>query len=59
MRYIRYICTDPELGIYYNPDNSTARRYPDFLIECDDVAVRKAVLKPLEIWGAYEPRRTS
>ena len=51
--FIRFICTHPELGKYFDPADDEARRYLDFLIDCDEVAVKRKVLRPLELWGVY------
>lgn len=54
--YIRFICTNPELTKCFDPSNAERRRYLDFLIATDEVAVKYGILKPLEIWGIYRPR---
>lgn len=51
--FMRYICTHPNLGLYFDPNDRAARPYLDFLMECDASAVRRGVLKPLEVWGVY------
>jgi SAM-dependent methyltransferase len=52
--FMRFICTHGDLGPLLDPRNSEARRYLDFLIDCDECAVRYGVLQPLEIWGLYK-----
>lgn len=54
--FMRFICTHPELGPALDPRDDEARRHLDFLIDCDDSAVRHGVLAPLEIWGVYRTR---
>ncbi len=54
--FMRFICTHAELAGRFDPSDARKRRYLDFLIDCDDVAVRREVLRPLEIWGLYRPR---
>ena len=53
--FMRFICTHPDLGRYFDPADNEARRYLDFLIDCDESSVRRGVLKPLELWGVYQP----
>jgi predicted O-methyltransferase YrrM len=53
--FMRFICTHPDLAPRFDPGNPERRRYLDFLIEADDQAVRSGVLRPLEVWGVYEP----
>jgi SAM-dependent methyltransferase len=53
--FMRFICTHPDLAPRFDPGNPERRRYLDFLIEADDHAVRSGVLRPLEVWGVYEP----
>ncbi len=57
--FMRFICTHPELGPTLDPRNEEGRRYLDFLIDCDDSAVRRGILAPLEIWGVYRPRNAA
>lgn len=54
--FIRFICTNGELGQRLDLSNSGAREWLDFLISADDTAVRTGMLQPLEIWGVYRPR---
>jgi len=56
--FMRYICTHPELGRYFDPNSEVARPFLDFLIDGDSSAVRHRVLRPLEIWGVYSPLRS-
>ncbi len=51
--FMRFVCTDPELSLGFDPRDDEARRFLDFLIAADDLAVRFGVLQPLELWGVY------
>lgn len=51
--FMRFICTNPELGAAFDPRDSEARHCLDFLIDCDDSSVRHGLLRPLELWGVY------
>jgi SAM-dependent methyltransferase len=55
--FMRFVCTHPELGPALNPRHPERRRLLDFLIASDECAVRYGVLRPLELWGVYQPRR--
>ena len=57
--FMRYICTDERFGRYFNPEHELSRRYLDLLIDIDKSTVRNGILRPLEIWGVYRPRRGS
>lgn len=54
--FMRFICTNSDLAPHFDPSDPEARRYLDFLIDCDVAAVKHNVLRPLEIWGVYKPR---
>lgn len=54
--FIRFICTNPQLTECFDPGNPERKRYLDFLIAADELAVKYGTLKPLEIWGIYRPR---
>jgi hypothetical protein len=54
--FMRFICTHPELGATFDPNDAEVRRCLEFLIASDDCAVRHRVLEPLEIWGVYKAR---
>lgn len=54
--FMRFICTHGELSARFDPSNPEAKRFLDFLIECDVAAVTHKVLRPLEIWGVYRPK---
>jgi SAM-dependent methyltransferase len=51
--FMRFICTHADIGRALDPSVGEAKRYLDFLIECDRAAVRHGVLRPLELWGVY------
>lgn len=53
--FMRFICAHPELSRRFDPNDTEARRYLDFLIDCDTAAIRRRVLRPLEVWGVYLP----
>jgi SAM-dependent methyltransferase len=53
--FMRFICTNADLNKRFNPNHPLQKRCLDFLIECDDTAVRNGILRPLEIWGVYRP----
>ncbi len=53
--FMRYICTNPSLADRLDPSDPLSRRCLDFLIQCDDAAVRNKLLRPLEFWGVYRP----
>jgi SAM-dependent methyltransferase len=53
--FMRFVCTDPELGVRFNPRDPDLKRYLDFLIGTDEQAVFHGVLRPLELWGVYRP----
>jgi SAM-dependent methyltransferase len=53
--FMRYICTDENLGRYLHPEEMEAKRYLDLLIDIDRSTVRNLILRPLEIWGIYRP----
>ena len=55
--FMRFICTNPYLGKRLDPNDPTAKRCLDFLIDADESAVRNSILRPLEVWGVYRPRR--
>ena len=57
--FMRFICTHPDLAPRLDPRDPELRRYLDFLIGADDHAVRSGILRPLEIWGVYEPLRST
>lgn len=51
---MRFICTHTELGKLLAPSSSPeAKAALEFLINCDDSAVRNGVLRALELWGVY------
>lgn len=54
--FMRFICTDADIGPCFDPSNEHARNSLDFLIDCDAAAVRNRVLRPLEVWGLYRAR---
>ena len=54
--FMRFICTQGDLAPRFDPDDAEAKRYLDFLIDCDKAAVKYNILKPLEIWGVYKPK---
>lgn len=55
--FMRFICTNERLAKRFDPQDPTARRYLDFLIDCDDSLVARGILEPLELWGVYTPRK--
>ncbi|UHD17934.1 class I SAM-dependent methyltransferase [Thiocapsa bogorovii] len=55
--FMRFICTNARLAKRLDPRDATARRYLDFLIDCDDSLVARGILEPLEVWGVYRPRK--
>ena len=55
--FMRYICTDERFATYLNPEHELRRRYLDLLIDIDRSTVQNGILRPLEIWGVYRPRR--
>jgi SAM-dependent methyltransferase len=54
--FMRFLCTHPTFLKLIHPSEPVAKRCLDFMIECDDAAVRSRILRPLEIWGIYRPR---
>lgn len=54
--FMRYLCTDPTFLELLHPNEPVAKRCLDFMIECDDAAVKNRILRPLELWGVYRPR---
>ena len=52
--FMRFICTNPELGRRLDPNQLHTKQALDFLMDCDASAVRNSILRPLEIWGVYE-----
>ena len=56
--FIRFICTHELLGKYLNPQEPTSKRYLDLLIDIDESLVRNRILRPLEIWGVYRPKKS-
>jgi SAM-dependent methyltransferase len=54
--FMRFICTHHQLSQAFDPNDEERRRYLDFLIDADNSAVRRGILRPLEIWGVYKPR---
>ncbi len=51
--FMRFICTHPQLGPTLGAADVESRHALDFLIDCDESAVRHGLLRPLEIWGVY------
>lgn len=54
--FMRFVCTNEELAVRFDPRNAETRRCLDFLIDCDVAAVNNGILRPLEVWGVYKPR---
>jgi len=54
--FMRYVCLDERLGKALCPSRTEARKYLDFLIDCDESCVRRKLLRPLEVWGVYRPK---
>lgn len=54
--FMRAICLHRHLGPRLDPSDEKRRRWLDWLIDADASAVRTGLLKPLEVWGLYEPR---
>ena len=54
--FMRFLCTHPDLGRRLDPASPEGRRSLDFLIDCDQAAVRHGLLRPLEVYGFYRPR---
>jgi SAM-dependent methyltransferase len=54
--FMRFVCTHRKLGKRLDPADPARRRHLDFLIDADDDAVRRGILRPLELWGVYEPK---
>ncbi len=54
--FMRFICTHPVLGACFDVKDPSALAALEFLIACDDAAVRHGILRPLEIWGLYRAR---
>lgn len=53
--FMRFICTHTELGQLLAPSSSPAAKAAmDFLMDCDESAVRHGILRPLELWGVYK-----
>ena len=55
--FMRFVCTQPEIGRRLDPDDPKTRGYLDFLIDCDQSAVERGLLQPLEVHGFYVPHR--
>lgn len=55
--FMRFICLDPQLSQFLDPADPTRHSHLDFLIDADESAVARGLLRPLEIWGLYRPRR--
>lgn len=51
--FMRFVCTHPELGPALGSSGPEAQHCLEFLLDCDDSAVRNGLLRPLEIWGVY------
>lgn len=56
--FARFLCTDPEIAPRLDPADPDRRAWLDFLFDADDAAVRRGLLRPLELWGIYTPART-
>jgi SAM-dependent methyltransferase len=54
--FMRRICKNPALAACFDPNNREALQFLEFLIDADEAAVNRGVLRPLEIWGIYRPR---
>jgi SAM-dependent methyltransferase len=54
--FMRFVCTHRKLGKRLDPADPHRRKHLDFLIDADDDAVRRGILRPLELWGVYEPK---
>jgi len=54
--FMRCFSTHPTFLDLIHPKEPVAKRCLDFLIQCDDAAVRNKILRPLEIWGVYRPK---
>lgn len=57
--FMRYVCLDQHLAPLFDPTKPQAKKYLDFLIDCDQSCVRHGLLHPLEIWGIYRPLKNS
>jgi SAM-dependent methyltransferase len=57
--FMRFICTNAELGPRLDPSRPDAKAWLDLLIKADDVAVMTGLLRPLEIWGVYKARKNA
>ncbi len=55
--FARFLCTDPTLAPQLDPADPERRAWLDFLFDADDAAVRRGLLRPLELWGIYEAAR--
>ncbi|SLM29964.1 hypothetical protein MTBBW1_2030054 [Desulfamplus magnetovallimortis] len=53
--FMRFVCLHEVIGKSLEPASEDARKYLDFLIECDESCVGKKMLRPLEVWGIYRP----
>jgi SAM-dependent methyltransferase len=56
--FMRFICTHRKLSRRLHPADPERRKHLDFLIDADEGAVRRGILRPLELWGVYEPKRS-
>lgn len=55
--FARFLCTiDPSLAQRLDPTDPRRRAWLDFLFDADDAAVRRGLLKPLELWAIYAGR---
>jgi hypothetical protein len=54
--FMRFICTNPVLGACFDGTDPARLAALEFLIACDEAAVRQGILRPLEIWGLYRAR---
>lgn len=55
--FIRFICTNPEITRCFDAASPERKKLLDFLMAADDLAVQYGILRPLEVWGIYSPKR--
>jgi len=54
--FMRFLGTDAELAVCFDPRNPVRRRFLDLVIAIDDAAVEHGIARPLELWGVFTPR---
>ena len=54
--FARFLCTDAALAPRLDPSDPARRAWLDFLFDADDAAVRRGLLRPLELWGIYQSK---